>query len=53
MRLLTLLEKKIGRERVIEAIDRIAGMDVTFQQYPKHDGYFDELYGFIFDELNK
>ena len=38
---------------VIEAIDRIAGMDVTFQQYPKHDGYFDELYGFIFDELNK
>lgn len=53
MRLLTLLEKKIGRERVIEAIDRIAGMDVTFKQYPKHDGYFDELYGFIFDELNK
>ena len=53
MRLLTLLESKIGRERVIEAIDRIAGMDVTFKNYPKHDGYFEELYSYIFDELNK
>ena len=53
IRLLTLLENKIGRDGVIEAIDRIAGMDVTFKRYPKHDRFFDELYSFIFDELNK
>ncbi len=53
MRLLSLLEEKIGRERVIEAIDRIAGQTVTFNQYPRDEKFFAELYRYIFAELAK
>ena len=53
MRLLSLLEEKIGRERVIEAIDRVAGHTVTFRQYPRDETFFSELYRYIFAELAK
>ncbi len=33
------LEEYIGRDKVIEMIDREAGMDVTFSQYPRNNDY--------------
>jgi hypothetical protein len=51
MRLLELLEAKIGRDAVVAAIDRIAGMTVTFRQYPKDDAFFTRLYDYIFEAL--
>lgn len=51
MRLLELLEEKIGREAVIAQIDRIAGMEITFSEYPRDDAFFDVLYDFIFSIL--
>ena len=53
MRLLSLLEEKIGRDAVISALDRIAGMEITFRRYPKDDEFFTRLYDFIFEELLK
>ncbi len=51
MRLLELLEAKIGRDAVVAAIDRIAGMTLTFRQYPKEDEFFMRLYDYIFEAL--
>ena len=53
MRLLTLLEKKIGKESVVALIDRIAGTDVTFKNYPKNEDFFPRLYSEIFKLLNE
>lgn len=52
IRLLELLEKKIGKESVIALIDRVAGMDVTFKSYPKNEEFFARLYDEIFKILN-
>ena len=52
IRLLTLLEEKIGKASVIELIDRVAGMDVTFKDYPKDEEFFARLYEEIFKALN-
>ncbi len=51
MRLLELLEAKIGRDAVVAAIDRIAGETVTFRKYPKDDAFFTRLYDYIFEAL--
>ena len=34
-RALTLLESRIGRQRVMELIRQEAGMELSFRQYPK------------------
>ena len=53
MRLLSLLEKKIGMDAVIKIIDATAGMDITFKQYPKDEEFFARLSDRIFLELEK
>lgn len=52
IRLLTLLEERIGRERVIAAIDRLAGAPITFAKYPKEETFFADLYQMIFEYLD-
>ena len=37
------LEKKIGRDAVIEMIDNEAGMDITFKQYPRNAEFIPNL----------
>ena len=39
LRLLRLLEQKIGRDAVIQFIDDTAGMELTFTNYPKTDAF--------------
>lgn len=51
--LLKLLEKKIGRDRVVALIDRVAGMNVTFKAYPKDEEFFKNLYEEIFKLLGE
>lgn len=53
IKLLRLVEAKIGRENTIKAIDEIAGQDISFTQYPTDEKFFDKLYEFIFDTLEK
>lgn len=52
MRLLTLLAERIGHARAVDEIERVAGMTVTFSQYPREDTFFDELYRMIFSYLD-
>lgn len=51
MRLLSLLEEKIGYDRVVELIERVAGMTVTFDEYPHDEQFFDKLYDAVFEAL--
>jgi len=51
MRLLKLLEQKIGKAEVDALIDRVAGMEVTFTNYPKTESFFEKLYEEIFKIL--
>lgn len=37
------LEKYIGREKVIEMIDKAAGMNITFKDYPRNNDYIPTL----------
>ena len=53
IRLLCLLEEKIGKKAVIELIDRVAGMDITFKSYPRNEEFFTKLYHEIFIALMK
>jgi hypothetical protein len=48
MRLLTLLEEKIGREETVRLIDSTAGMNITFKEYPHNEEFFVRLYENIF-----
>lgn len=50
--LLKLLEQKIGKAEVDALIDRVAGMEITFKEYPKEESFFDRLYCEIFKILN-
>ncbi len=52
MRLLALLEEKLGHEAVVAEIERIAGAPITFSQYPKDEAFFESLYSMIFEKLN-
>lgn len=49
--LLKLLEEKIGKAQVVALIDRVAGMDVTFKEYPRNEEFFVNLYKEIFKIL--
>ncbi len=51
IQLLTQLEQKIGKKAVIELIDRVAGMEITFKNYPKTEDFFNKLYEEIFKIL--
>ena len=51
VRLLQLLEAKIGKERVIEEIDTIAGEPITFSKYPTDERFFQRLYQRVFELL--
>ena len=51
IRLLERLEEKIGRARVVEELDRLAGEPLTFVRYPIDERFFERLYQFIFDNL--
>ncbi len=51
MRLLKLAEAKLGRERVIEELDRICDCDLSFSCYPKTDAVYEKLYDFIFSNI--
>ncbi len=53
IRLLELLEEKLGRERVLQELERIAGMEITFKSYPTDERFFEELYRFAFEVLGK
>ena len=53
MRLLTLLEDKIGREAVLALLERVAGMEITFTQYPCDEKFYFALYDAIFAELKQ
>lgn len=50
--LLTALEQKIGKKDVNALIDRVAGMKITFKDYPKDEKFFESLYSEIFKILN-
>ncbi|MBQ2735653.1 MAG: DUF4091 domain-containing protein [Clostridia bacterium] len=51
IRLLERLEEKLGRDRVIEELDRVAGEPLTFTSYPIDERFFERLYQFIFENL--
>lgn len=38
-----MLERKIGRDAVVEMIDREAGMEITFRKYPRNAEFIPEL----------
>lgn len=50
--LLKLVEKKIGKDNVIAELDRIAGMNIGFTNYPKGEKFFFDLYDFIFTYID-
>ena len=51
MKLLYLLEEKIGREKVISELDRLMGVTITFDTSAPKESFFDELYKMIFSYL--
>ena len=51
IRLLALLEERLGHERAVAEIERVAGMTLTFTDYPHNDTFFDALYEMIFSHL--
>ena len=52
LRLLNLLEEKIGRDRTVELLERVAGEEITFTTC-KGEDFFAALYDAIFAELSK
>lgn len=53
LRLLKLVEEKIGRDATVALIERAAKMPITFSKYPTDDEFFDRLYKEIFEVLSK
>ena len=51
IRLLERLEEKLGRERVVAELDRLAGAPLTFFEYPTDERFFERLYQFIFENI--
>lgn len=47
------LERYIGRDEVIKLIDKIAGMDLTFDQYPLDIEFFERLRAAITERLRE
>lgn len=52
IRLLQLLENKIGKARVVELLDALSGGELTFSSYPKDESFFAELYRRVFALLD-
>ena len=52
IRLLKLVESKIGKKEALALIERVAKMDITFRSYPKTNEFFDQLYKEIFKVLD-
>ena len=52
IRLLMLLEQKIGRPSTLELLEHTAGMEITFTEYPREEAFFYRLYDAIFEALN-
>lgn len=53
IRLLTELEKRIGKIEVVKLIEKVAGQEITFKSYPKKEKFFAKLYKEVFKKLNK
>ena len=51
--LLYMLESKIGREKVIALVDRVAGMNMTFKVYPRNEEFFEVLKREAIKELKR
>ncbi|MBQ9131194.1 MAG: DUF4091 domain-containing protein [Clostridia bacterium] len=51
MRLLKLVEEKIGRDAVIAELDRLCEEPLTFSDYPRTEAFFGKLEQFIFSIL--
>lgn len=51
IQLLNLLEERVGRQTVVELIDRVAECEITFKNYPKSEEFFTKLYEEIFKIL--
>ena len=51
MRLLKLLEVKIGKEKVVAELDRLYGEPITFENSFADESFFTELYKMIFSYL--
>lgn len=53
IRICQLLEKYVGREKVVEMIDKAAGMDLRFDVYPKGKDYIEKLRAEMIEEIEK
>ncbi|MBQ5746377.1 MAG: DUF4091 domain-containing protein, partial [Clostridia bacterium] len=53
MRICQLLEKYIGKEKVVEIIDSMAGGELRFDSYPKGKDYIENLRSKIIEEIEK
>ncbi len=51
MRICQLLEKKIGREKVIEMIDSAAGGELKFNSYPRNNEYLESLRAAMIEKI--
>ncbi len=47
------LEKAIGRDKVIELIEKAAGMELTFKAYPRNSRFLPELRNIIYKKLEE
>ena len=47
IRLLEALEARVGREKTEELIDSVAGMKMTFTEYPRGEAFFRALYAVL------
>ena len=51
IRLLMLLEQKIGRQATLELLEKTAGMEITFTEYPHEEAFFHRLYDAVLEVL--
>ncbi len=49
--LLTLAEKKLGKDKVVAIMEDAAKMEITFKKYPTNEEYFKELYKRLFEAM--
>ena len=47
------LERRIGRDAVVQMIDSAAGYDIRFDRYPKNDRYLTELHAKIVQRIKQ
>ena len=43
IQLCQMLEEHIGKEEVVKFIEDMAGMEITFEEYPRNSGFYDSL----------